>query len=82
MNKELKKKIKEFEKYLTSAKPAPTKEIVDTYNEFKGNARKSSYTSCGSCLRRMVVEMVNALKDEMKKARLAKEKKEKEQKEE
>lgn len=79
MKKELKQKIKELEKYLKSTKPAPANEIVDTYNEFKGpdprTGRLRTYTSCGSCLRRMVVEMSNALKEEMKKVRQKKEKK-------
>ena len=73
--------------YLTSSKPAPVNEIVDTYNEFKGadprTGRMQGYTSCGSCLRRMLKEMVNALKREnaerTKKAREAKREKEKEE---
>lgn len=79
-----------MEIYLTSPKPAPSNEIVDTYNEFKGpdprTGRTQPYTSCGSCLRRMLKEMVNALKKEnaerTKKAREAKEKKKEEQGEE
>lgn len=89
INKELRKKIKELEIYLTSPKPAPSNEIVDTYNEFKGpdprTGRTQPYTSCGSCLRRMLKEMVNVLhkeeekqKERTKKAREAKEKKKEE----
>lgn len=89
MKKELAKKIKELEPYLNSGKPAPANEIVDTYNEFKGpqprTGRTVGYTSCGSCLRRMLVEMTDALKIENNKriekarqTRLEKDKKEKE----
>lgn len=89
MKKELAKKIKELEQYLNSGKPAPANEIVDTYNEFKGpqprTGRTVGYTSCGSCLRRMLVEMTDALKIENNKktekarqTRLEKDKKEKE----
>lgn len=86
MNKQLRKKIKELEKYLTTAKPAPSKEIVDTYNEFKGidprTGRPVSYTSCGSCLRRMVVEMSNYLKKEKEEKLKKKEEMKKEQEKE
>ena len=89
MKKELAKKIKELEPYLNSGKPAPANEIVDTYNEFKGphprTGRTVSYTSCSSCIRRMLVEMTDALKMENNKktekarqAKLEKDKKEKE----
>lgn len=89
MKKELAKKIKELEQYLNSGKPAPANEIVDTYNEFKGpqprTGRTVGYTSCGSCLRRMLVEMTDALKIENNKktekarqTKLEKDKKEKE----
>lgn len=89
MKKELAKKIKELEQYLTTNRPAPSNEIVDTYNEFKGpdprTGRMRGYTSCGSCLRRMLVEMCDALKIENKKrtekarqTKLEKEKREKE----
>ena len=89
MKKELAKKIKELEPYLNSGKPAPANEIVDTYNEFKGphprTGRTVGYTSCGSCLRRMLVEMTDALKIENNKrtekarhTKLEKDKKEKE----
>lgn len=89
MKKELAKKIKELEQYLNSGKPAPANEIVDTYNQFKGpqprTGRKVGYTSCSSCLRRMLVEMTDALKIENNKrtekarqAKLEKDKKEKE----
>ena len=89
MRKELAKKIKELEQYLNSGKPAPANEIVDTYNEFRGadprTGRTVGYTSCGSCLRRMLVEMTDALKMENNKktekarhTKLEKDKKEKE----
>ena len=89
MKKELAKKIKELEQYLNSGKPAPANEIVDLYNEVFGpnpkTGRKVGYTSCGSCLRRMLVEMTDALKIENNKktekarqAKLEKDKKEKE----
>lgn len=89
MKKELAKKIKELGQYLNSGKPAPANEIVDTYNEFRGadprTGRTVSYTSCGSCLRRMLVEMTDALKIENNKktekarhTKLEKDKKEKE----
>lgn len=89
MKKELAKKIKELGQYLNSGKPAPANEIVDTYNEFRGSdprtGRTVGYTSCGSCLRRMLVEMTDALKIENNKrtekarqAKLEKDKKEKE----
>ena len=84
MNKELRKKIKELEPYLNSGKTAPASDIVDVYNEVFGpnpkTGRKVGYTSSGSCLRRYLTEMVNAVKIEdrerTEKARLAKEKKE------
>lgn len=89
MKKELAKKIKELEQYLNSGKPAPANEIVDTYNEFRGadprTGRTVGYTSCSSCIRRMLVEMTDALKMENNKktekarqAKLEKDKKEKE----
>ena len=89
MKKELAKKIKELGQYLNSGKPAPANEIVDTYNQFRGpdpkTGRTVSYTSCSSCLRRMLVEMTDALKIENNKktekarhTKLEKDKKEKE----
>lgn len=83
INKELRKKIKELEPYLNSGKPAPANDIIDTYNLFHKpdprTGRKVGYTSCGSCLRRYLTEMVDAVKIEdrerTEKARLAKEKK-------
>ena len=89
MKKELAKKIKELGQYLNSGKPAPANEIVDTYNQFRGpdpkTGRTVGYTSCGSCLRRMLVEMTDALKIENNKrtekarqSKLEKDKKEKE----
>ena len=89
MKKELAKKIKELEPYLNSGKPAPANEIVDLYNEVFGpnpkTGRKVGYTSYGSCIRRMLVEMTDALKIENNKktekarqAKLEKDKKEKE----
>ena len=89
MKKELAKKIKELEPYLNSGKPAPANEIVDLYNEVFGpnpkTGRKVGYTSCGSCLRRMLVEMTDALKignnkktEKARQAKLEKDKKEKE----
>lgn len=88
MKKELVKKIRELEPYLNSGKPAPANEIVDLYNEVFGpnpkTGRKVGYTSCGSCLRRMLVEMTDALKIENNKktekarqSKLEKDKKEK-----
>ena len=78
------KKIKELEPYLNSGKPAPANDIVDLYNEVFGpnpkTGRKVGYTSCGSCLRKYLTEMVDAVKIEdrerTEKARLAKLKKE------
>ena len=89
MKKELAKKIKELEQYLNGWKPAAANEIVDLYNEVFGpnpkTGRKVGYTSCGSCLRRMLVEMTDALKIENNKktekarhTKLEKDKKEKE----
>ena len=89
MKKELAKKIKELEQYLNSGKPAPANEIVDTYNQFRvpdpRTGRTVGYTSCASCLRRMLVEMTDALKIENNKktekarqTKLEKDKKEKE----
>ena len=78
------KKIKELEPYLNSGKPAPANDIIDLYNEVFGpnpkTGRKVGYTSCGSCLRHRLIELINAVKIEdrerTEKARLAKEKKE------
>lgn len=89
ISKNLRKKIKELEPYLNSGKPAPANDIVDLYNEVFGpnpkTGRKVGYTSCGSCLRRYLTEMVDAVKTEdrerTEKARLAKEKKEQTKKE-
>ena len=83
INKELRKKIKELEPYLNSGKPAPANDIIDLYNEVFGpnpkTGRKVGYTSCGSCLRKYLTEMVDEVKIEdrerTEKARLAKEKK-------
>lgn len=89
IDKKLRKKIKELEPYLNSGKPAPANDIIDLYNEVFGpnpkTGRKVGYTSCGSCLRRYLTEMVDAVKIEdrerTEKARLAKEKKEQTEKE-
>lgn len=63
MKKELAKKIKELEQYLNSGKPAPANEIIDLYNEVFGpnpkTGRKVGYTSCGSCLRHRLIELIN-----------------------
>ena len=84
MNKELRKKIKELEPYLNSGKPAPANDIIDLYNEVFGpnpkTGRKVGYTSCGSCIRHRLIELINAVKIE-EKARLAKHKKEQNKKE-
>lgn len=89
IKKELRKKIKELEPYLKSGKLINGNSIIDLYNEFKGpdprTGRKVGYTSCGSCLRRYLTEMVNAVKREdrerTEKARLAKQMKEQAKKE-
>lgn len=91
ISKELKKKIKDLEPYLKSGKLINGNSIIDLYNEFKGpdprTGRKVGYTSCGSCLRRYLKEMVNAVhkqeeeqKEKMKKVREAKKQKELEEK--
>ena len=71
INKELRKKIKELEPYLNSGKPAPANDIIDTYNLFHKpdprTGRKVGYTSCGSCLRRYLTEMVDAIKKTVEK---------------
>lgn len=89
INKELRKKIKELEPYLNSGKLINGNSIIDLYNEVFGpnpkTGRKVGYTSCGSCIRRYLTEMVDAVKIEdrerTEKARLAKEKKEQAKKE-
>lgn len=89
INRELRKKIKELEPYLKSGKLINGNSIIDLYNEFKGpdprTGRKVGYTSCGSCIRRYLTEMVNAVKIEdrerTEKARLAKQMKEQTKKE-
>ena len=89
INRKQVKKIKELEPYLNSGKPAPANDIIDLYNEVFGpnpkTGRKVGYTSCGSCLRKYLTEMVDAVKIEdrerTEKARLAKEKKEQDKKE-
>lgn len=89
ISKELRKKIKELEPYLNSGKLINGNSIIDLYNEVFGpnpkTGRKVGYTSCGSCLRRYLTEMVDAVKIEdrerTEKARLAKEKKEQAKKE-
>lgn len=89
INKELRKKINELEPYLNSGKLINGNSIIDLYNEVFGpnpkTGRKVGYTSCGSCLRKYLIEMVDAVKIEdrerTEKARLAKEKKEQAKKE-
>lgn len=89
INKELRKKIKELEPYLNSGKLINGNSIIDLYNEVFGpnpkTGRKVGYTSCGSCLRHRLIELINAVKIEgrerTEKARLAKEKKEQAKKE-
>lgn len=89
INKELRKKIKELEPYLNSGKLINGNSIVDLYNEVFGpnpkTGRKVGYTSCGSCLRKYLTEMVDAVKIEdrerTEKARLAKQNKEQTKKE-
>lgn len=89
INKELRKKIKELEPYLNSGKLINGNSIIDLYNEVFGpnpkTGRKVGYTSCGSCLRHRLIELIDAVKIEdrerAEKARLAKEKKEQDKKE-
>lgn len=89
ISKELRKKINELEPYLNSGKLINGNSIIDLYNEVFGpnpkTGRKVGYTSCGSCLRKYLIEMVDAVKIEdrerTEKARLAKEKKEQTKKE-
>lgn len=86
MDRELKRKIKELEPYLRTGRMMNGNIIVDLYNEFKEadprTGRKVGYTSCGSCLRRYLTEMIkavnkeeNEIKERMKKAREAKKQK-------
>ena len=64
MNKELRKKIKELEPHLNSGKPAPANDILDLYNQVFGpnpkTGRKVGYTSCGSCIRHRLIELIDA----------------------
>lgn len=58
------KKIKELEPYLNSGKLINGNSIIDLYNEVFGpnpnTGRKVGYTSCGSCLRHRLIELINA----------------------
>ena len=64
MNSKQIKKIKELEPYLNSGKPINGNSIIDLYNEVFGpnpnTGRKVGYTSCGSCLRHRLIELINA----------------------
>ena len=64
MNSKQVKKIKELEPYLNSGKPINGNSIIDLYNEVFGpnpkTGRKVGYTSCGSCLRYRLIELINA----------------------
>lgn len=54
--------IKKWMEYLSNGHFGNARDIVDTYNTvFKDIKQKQNYTNCGSCLRRYVKEMFNAL---------------------
>lgn len=56
------KLIKKWMEYLSNGHFGNARDIVDTYNTvFKDIKQKQNYTNCGSCLRRYVREMFNAL---------------------
>lgn len=56
------KLIRRWMTYLANGHFGNARDIVDTYNYvFNGIKRKQDYTNCGSCLRRYVKEMFNAL---------------------
>ena len=77
MDRILRQKIKKLEPLLQKGR-INGNEIVDLYNEFQQpdprTGRKAQYTSCGSCLRRYLKIMVNALhkEEEANKARMQK----------
>lgn len=57
-------KIEKWKSYIDNGHYGNSKDIVDTYNEvFEGEKQKQAYTSCGSCLRRCVMTMYNALQE-------------------
>lgn len=54
--------IKTWKEYVDKGHYGNAKHIVDTYNIIFCNIKKpQQYTTCGSCLRRCVIEMYNAL---------------------
>ena len=85
INKELRKKIKELEPYLNSGKLINGNSIIDLYNEVFGpnpkTGRKVGYTSCGSCLRHRLIELINAKNMYMASLRAKKKEKDKKEKE-
>ena len=85
MKKELVKKIKELEPYLNSGKLINGNSIIDLYNEVFGpnpkTGRKVGYTSCGSCLRHRLIELINAKNMYMASLRAKKKEKDKKEKE-
>ena len=77
LTKEQRKKISELQEYLSNNKRTNGNDIVDLYNDIFGRdsyGRKVPYTGCGSCLRRYLKIMVNALhkEEEENKARMQK----------
>lgn len=57
-------KIEKWVEYMNSGHYGNSKDIVDTYNQvFDGVKKKQPYTTCGSCLRRCVIQMANALQE-------------------
>lgn len=76
LNDEVIRKIELWVEYCNNGHYGSSKDIVDTYNlVFEGIKQKQAPTSCGSCLRRCVFNMRDALKayrEELAKAEMEK----------
>lgn len=57
-------KIEKWVEYINNGHYGNARDIVDTYNSvFDGVKQKQNYTNCGSCLKRCVITMNNALNE-------------------
>ena len=61
-NEEIEKKVITWKEYVDKGHFGNSRDIINTYNiVFNGIKKPQQYTTCGSCLRRCVIEMYNAL---------------------
>lgn len=82
----MREKITKLSKLLTAKHPINGNEIIDVYNEWKGPDKRTGrlvpYTGCGSCLRKYLKEMTNALEEWKKEQKRKREKRKREKKKE